>query len=345
MREKQNIATNLLLLFCTIALFIETVEVGARVYYYGWDILRPSLGRSIPYLGNPNISQPSSIGLSVELKPNIRTRFRKVILETNSQGLRDKEYEIKKPDNTFRVAVLGDSFTMPSGVAIEDAYHTLLEDRYNAQSYTLDYEFINFGVDGYSLKDYLLQLQHVVPPYEPDLILVGFMPGNDTQEVLPANVEKLVPASNFWAYILAVILHGKDAIHPQVHNTWSTAVAKGISPNPLDKMIRSNEPYLRKMFAQIAAETTEKGMPVLVANMEYKTVHPLLLTLLREITEEHGMSFVDTSVHFEGMDKSSLMIYRADGHTNAKANRIFADVIYEELQRSNLIPSDTHIPQ
>lgn len=340
MQEKQNIRVNILVLFCALALYIETTELGARVYYYGWDILRPSLGRSIPYLGNPDIFQSSPIGLLAELKPNIRTRFRKVILETNSQGLRDREYSIKKPARTFRVAVIGDSFTMPSGVTIEDAYHTLLEERLNAQSDTFRYEFINFGTDGYSLRDYLLQLQHIVPPYEPDLVLIGFMPGNDTQKILPSRQEYIVPASNFWAYLLAVVRYGKNAIHPQVRNSWNAPKLDGISPNPRDEMIAENEPYLREMFAKIATETTAKGIPVIVANLEYKTVHPKLLSLLQKITAEHGMSFTDTSVHFKGIDPLSLIIYRADGHANAKANRIFADVIYNGLIQNNLLPSD-----
>ena len=44
------------------------------------------------------------------------------------QGLRDQEYDLQKTKNTFRVVVVGDSYTMPAGVSIEDAYHTLLEE-------------------------------------------------------------------------------------------------------------------------------------------------------------------------------------------------------------------------
>jgi hypothetical protein len=344
MQKKQNIRGNILLLVCSIAITVLAVEIGARVYYYSWDILRPSFERSIPYLGSPDVFQPSSLhslgGHPLELKPNIRTRFRKVILETNSQGLRDREYVFEKPANTFRVAVLGDSFTMPSGVAIENAYHTLLEERFNAESETLQYEFINFAVDGYSMQDYLLHLQYKVPEYEPDLVLMGFMPGNDTQEALPSNTKKNVPRHNFWSYILAIVRHGKNAIHPQARNTWTTANLKSISPSASNTMIQKNEPYLRRMFAEIAAESTEKGIPVVVANIEYFSVNTFLLSLLEEITAEHSMSFVDTSVHFEGIDPLSLFIYRADRHANAKANRIFADVIYEHLATTNLMPTD-----
>jgi hypothetical protein len=339
MQKQQNIWVNLLVLFCTFAVFILTVEIGARVYLHGWSSLRPSLSRSIPFVGaRPGVYQKSTIGLGRELIPNQYTRFKKVIHQTNSQGLRDREYVLEKPANTFRVAVLGDSFTMPAGVAIEDAYHTLLEERFNAESETLQYEFINFGVGGYSLKDYLLQLQLKVPEYEPDLLLIGFMPFNDVQEYFPSIKGKIIPRSNYWAYLLAVVKYGKDAIHPLIKSAWNTANVSIVSPSKKNKVILENEAYLRRIFAEIAAESTEKDIPVVVANLEFVPVNTLLLSLLEEITAGHGMSFVDTSVHFKGIDPHSLILYRADRHANAKANTIFADVIYEHLKKEQLLP-------
>ena len=339
MQQKQNIWENLLVLFCTFAVFILTVEIGARVYLHGWSSLRPSFSRSIPFVGaRPRVYQKSTIGLSRELIPNQYTRFKKVIHQTNSQGLRDREYSVKKPTNTFRVAVLGDSFTMPSGVAIEDAYHTLLEERFNAESEGLQYEFINFGVGGFSLQDYLLQLQLKVPEYGPNLILIGFMPFNDVQEYSPSMKGKIIPRSNYWAYLLATVKYGKDAIHPLIKDAWNTANVSIVSPSKNNDVILENETYLRRIFAEIAAESTEKNIPVVVANLEFAPVNTLLLSLLEEITASHGMSFVDTSVHFEGIDPKSLILYRADRHANDKANRIFADVIYEHLKEDQLVP-------
>ena len=54
-----------------------------------------------------------------------------VPFKTNKIGLRDKEYILKKPLHTYRVAVFGDSWTVGSGVKEENIYSSLLEDYYN----------------------------------------------------------------------------------------------------------------------------------------------------------------------------------------------------------------------
>lgn len=83
-----------------------------------------------------------------ELKPNSNTYFKLERFTTNSQGLRDREYPLTKPPGTFRVVVLGDSVTMPTGIALEDAWHSRLERRLSRESRELEYEFLNFGVGG-----------------------------------------------------------------------------------------------------------------------------------------------------------------------------------------------------
>lgn len=114
-----------------------------------------------------------------ELKPYVNTLFKLASFKTNSNGLRDKEYEIAKPVNTFRVAVIGDSYTMPAGVKVEESYHSLLEERLNKEQRELTYEFINFAVGGYNLRQYYGVIKYKTQEYDPDLIIVGFCPNND----------------------------------------------------------------------------------------------------------------------------------------------------------------------
>ena len=45
----------------------------------------------------------------------------------NSDGLRDREHAKRKPLGTFRVAVLGDSFTLATHVDVEKTYWSVLE--------------------------------------------------------------------------------------------------------------------------------------------------------------------------------------------------------------------------
>ena len=91
---------------------------------------------------------------------------------TNSSGLRDTEYAFTKPDNTLRVVVVGSSFALPAGVAIEDAFHSLLEEQFSRDLAPLRCEFINFAVGMHHAEQVLAMLELRALDYEPDLVLV-----------------------------------------------------------------------------------------------------------------------------------------------------------------------------
>jgi hypothetical protein len=65
----------------------------------------------------------------------------------------DREHEKQKRRGTYRVVVLGNSYTMPRGVPIGDAYHNVVGRELNAKS-GRNCEFLNFGIGGYSLDNY-----------------------------------------------------------------------------------------------------------------------------------------------------------------------------------------------
>ena len=81
--------------------------------------------------------------------------FKLAPFRTSSQGFTIGSTPWAKPPGTHRAVVVGDSFTMPSGVALEDAFHTVAENHLNAQDDGTSYEVINFGVAGYDPSQYL----------------------------------------------------------------------------------------------------------------------------------------------------------------------------------------------
>ena len=109
----------------------------------------------------------------------MHTHLKLTPFETNSRGLRDREYDLSKPENVFRVAVIGDLYTMPSGVDVRNPYHKVVERRLNLAGGPLSYEFINFDVGGYSLRQYWAVIRHKVLKYDPDMVLIGFCSSSD----------------------------------------------------------------------------------------------------------------------------------------------------------------------
>ena len=101
-------------------------------------------------------------------------------VSVNSLGFRGKEIFPKQP-NTFRIAVLGDSFVEALQVDEEQTFVSLLEKQLNQSEVAKDrqFEVINCGVSGYGTAQELLMLQNYVLPLEPDAVLLSVFPEND----------------------------------------------------------------------------------------------------------------------------------------------------------------------
>lgn len=105
----------------------------------------------------------------------------------NSHGLRGPEVPYEKPADTFRVLVVGDSFTFGAQVNEEQTFVSRLQgylrDRvHRAGMDQSKIETINGGVDGWSTINELAWLKAEGVRYDPDLVLLMFYTGNDPGE-------------------------------------------------------------------------------------------------------------------------------------------------------------------
>jgi len=102
-----------------------------------------------------------------------------VRVTTNVQGLREPQVFGATPNGAFRIAVVGDSYTFGWGVEDDEAYgqiaETTLHERYGWHAA----EIVNVGRPGASLQDYLKYTQRYVTRLQPDVVVVGFLVGND----------------------------------------------------------------------------------------------------------------------------------------------------------------------
>ena len=103
-------------------------------------------------------------------------------IQANKDGLRDREHTKEKPPKTFRIAVMGDSFTEALQVPMEKTFWWKMRKQLNKKCTALSdrkVEVINFGVQGYGTAQQLMTLRHKAWKYSPDLVILAFFPGND----------------------------------------------------------------------------------------------------------------------------------------------------------------------
>lgn len=94
-------------------------------------------------------------------------------VRTNSFGLRSPEIAIPKPEERFRILLLGDSFTFGFRAAQDVIFARRLEEMLRSRGYT-DVEVVNAGVLSYCPLLEYLQYKHRLHVLEPDLVVLNF---------------------------------------------------------------------------------------------------------------------------------------------------------------------------
>lgn len=118
--------------------------------------------------------------------------------DVNRFGYRGKPRPQRKPHETFRVALLGDSFAYGQGVESDETMAVYLE-KFLAQKLNANVEVLNFGIPGAGLLDYPEQYEFFASRWEPDLALL-FLYGNDLEPSLCEHVPGAHPLG-FLVYI------------------------------------------------------------------------------------------------------------------------------------------------
>jgi hypothetical protein len=96
-----------------------------------------------------------------------RRWFHTGAVQLNSSGFREREFSAHKPADTYRIAVVGDSFTFGNGVRQEDRYSDLLQARLPSH-----FEVLNFGAPGANTPEHRNLVTHLLSDVHPDFVLL-----------------------------------------------------------------------------------------------------------------------------------------------------------------------------
>lgn len=119
-----------------------------------------------------------------KLAPNTSAKFEtneyRYFQRVNNLGLRGHDVELHPDQDTFRILMLGDSFTMGKGVADDKTFSALLEASLKQQNKNV--EVLNGGVDSYAPILSYLQLRGDLKNLQTDLVVLNFDMSDLVQE-------------------------------------------------------------------------------------------------------------------------------------------------------------------
>jgi len=269
--------------------------------------------------------------LLTELVPNTELTFKLEPLRINSLGMRDQEYTLEKPASTFRIAVLGSSHAMGSGIAQDEVFDVSVEERLNALPNTPyeNYEILNFAVPGYAHTRQAYLLESKLLAYDPDLILYLAHPTDHTKTA---------------RHLLRVLTYGiEDIPFAKIREIFDEA---GLSSKDNDVHIeRELRPYAKEIrswaYNHMGEAARKAGVPIVFGLWE-EVVQPLSQDELDEILqmgEDAGMIVWDITDLYPPGDRMYLQVAEWDDHPNAEGHAMLADRVFELLQQdNNLVP-------
>ncbi len=326
---------NASLVILGVALALAMGEVSARVLWR--DPPPPPRAAVAPDL--PLIK--SAVKL---MSRNVEGVHKGVYYRTNSAGFRGREYSRAPANGVFRIALVGDSFTMGQGVLEEEAYPHLLERALNAEAGDTRYEVLNLGIGGLNTRRVVERLIRVGLPYQPHLIVYGCT-WNDIKG--PAYRESM--ASRPLADLRDAYEKHADSPSYLLRTFWprwksfeelffakpGTLVFE-VLDNYYDNPTAWND-FLRELD-RLAAVQKARRTPVVVfvhTALAYLTVfHPFqsVYETIEAAAEDRGMPVIQSFDYFHGWTPESLWVGKHDSHPNPVGHRLLAEALHEGLR-------------
>lgn len=163
---KINFFKKLLFLILILIICFFIFEMFYRVFNF------PQYAYVSPiYFYNENIKM---ITLEPNINGSLQTNDVSIKISTNSHGMRDLERDYDKPNDTKRIALVGDSFVF-GHVDFNDTFGKQLQNCYNDK----EIEVLSFGISGYTPNDYYNYIIREVVDYSPDIVITFLYVGND----------------------------------------------------------------------------------------------------------------------------------------------------------------------
>jgi len=262
--------------------------------------------------------------LEFELPPSQRLEIGGQQHTINSAGMRDREYELRKPPRTWRIALLGTCVEMGMGVSDAEVWERQVELQLNQKQSSVNglrYEILNFSVPAYSVFHHMFQLERKVAAYEPDVVLLSNHIGSTIK------------------YLIAVA-RTRPEFMPELEDAYRRA---GITPELDDGEVRRRvagvlediEMWALRRFhgacVEMGAIPVYLEVPVFEADATVEFGMTMRIDQVRSLAERLGFLTIDIRKGVQEPALSEIMISDMYHLANANGHRLLAARLYGEL--------------
>lgn len=271
-------------------------------------------------------------------------------IHNNRFGFRERDFEIPKPKNVYRVMVLGDSFTWGAGLREEQRYTNLTEAYLKGRVPGI--EVLNFGIPGGPTTKERDLLREQVSSVDPNLVVVGYCI-NDPQPLRQDYAVEIERYRRLFGIARTLDSIGCSRTAVLVNELtagvlrrtgrvpeWPTALDRTYDPNSAEWKA------FEQALADIRTICDEHHLPppvfepFLYANGDYNKPDRDLKMILKwtrqaaDAARRHGFEVVNLEPDFMAQGNKVRWVNRWDGHPNAECNVIYARRLAEAILRT-----------
>jgi hypothetical protein len=356
--EKKRIFTFLIVILIFLTLSVETGLRWLKLPY-------TSYGNWLPIIYQPHQTIGYIFVQGIEATYHRYFEWETEI-KANAEGWRDYDYPHEKSRDTFRIACIGDSYTVNLEVPMDKNYPKTLEQILQKR-HSPKIEVMNFSIDGTGTDSHYLMFREFALKYKPDMVIHSFH-DSDIKDIQRGIIYRQGYKKMIIQYqTLDELKRGKTMI-----DDW---FYRGLAP--LKHFLLGNSYFFRFFFRVLgitwpdhyilyayrenkktpytykgAVEKTKKLLKKFKALADENQINYLMvflhyediirhggnpLNILRDFLEEQKMTYLDTYEPFkQAVDKRELY-WKYDAHITEEGCRLIAENVADFLQQNNLL--------
>ncbi len=312
------------------------------------------------------VSLSFAVGLGItefglRILPGKRPRTRSTSVRTAGTArfwapdFRGRERPAEKLPGTFRVLVVGDSFTWGAGVHPEDVYPERLERRLAVLESDLEFEVVNWSHPGWNTLQALRSARRPIRWLQPDLVILGFGL-NDAEpdsmaerRSMRRELARRSPQSR-----LSVLLHRESLLYRTIWERLEnsrqrrafTAYYHSLYNGPGWDGCRLALKRFRDRTAAGSIPLLLVIFPIFDSQLDASYPYVDLHRKVRQAAKELEIPTLDLLRTYRGIDARRLAVTPfTDPHPNELAHRIAADRLVGYLVKKGLVPARFRTPE
>ncbi len=270
-------------------------------------------------------TRPTDDLLEYEFVPHYNGTHKGARLRINQWGMRGPDNAMEKPTGVFRIAWVGGSNDMGTGVEDDDSYVRVIERRLNAELSPrtgLRYEILNFSAGGYFLVQRTWLAVTRTERFRPDLVIV-VSTLHDRGYSVHARLARRVKRKQDLGFDFLRRFAAELKLKPshaigRLERRWG----------------RVKNEIIRNCFAELRGFSQRSGIDVVVLALRLDAMKrdPWLLWIADE-AERQGLGCLRVMDCYDRQAQYDTYLEAGDFHPSRTAHRLIADEAFGELSR------------